>query len=270
MKTTDEIGVLTPLGHLLREWRAARRLSQLDLALDSEISARHLSYIETGKAQPSRDLLHQVAEALDMPLRERNAMMLAAGYAPIYRESDLSDPEMRLVASAIDFMLAQQEPFPAFVIDRCWNVRSANASMRRLLDSVKPGGPIHANIVRQVFDPEDMRPYVANWEDVARDLIRHLHHSINRNPADGRLRALLDEAMAYPGVPTDWRRREFRAPVPVITTIFRGPSGDLGFLSSVTEFGTSFDITAEETRIECMHPLDEPTRAHCKTLAGLA
>jgi len=257
----------TPVGRMLREWRAVRRISQLDLALDSDISTRHLSCIETGKAQPSRALLDQLADTLGMPLRERNALLLAAGYAPIYRESGLSAPELQLLARAVDSILAQQEPYPAFAVDRCWNVLAVNRGMTRLLGSIKPGGPLHGNILRQVFDPGDMRPHIGNWDEVAGDLIRHLHEACARNPVDHALHALLDEVLAFPEVPSGWRRREARAPLPVITTVFIGPTGPLSFFSTLTGFGTSWDITAEETRIECMHPVDEAARAYCRALA---
>lgn len=273
MKRPDPVPphAATPLGQMLREWRAARRISQFDLALDSRISARHLSYVENGKAHPSRELLGQIADALDMPLRERNALLLAAGYAPSFRESALTAPEMAVVARAIEMILAQQEPFPAFVVDRHWNVLMANGAMARLLHSLKPGGPKHANILHQVFDPDDLRPCIANWDTVAADLIRHLHDAIARAPSDRTARTLLDEVLRYPDTPASWRRREVGAtPLPVITTVFAGPHGPLGFFSTLTTFGTSWDVTAEETRIECMHPLDERTRAHCRALAQAA
>ena len=250
-------------GRLLRQWRGFRRLSQLDLALESGTSMRHLSCIETGKAQPGRALLQRLAEALDMPLRERNAMMLAAGYAPIYRESPLAAPEMAVIDQAISLILAQQEPFPGFAIDRLWNVVAANAATGRLLRAVKPGGPRHGDIVRQVFDGEDMRPCIANWSEVAGDLIAHLHHAIARNPADLALQALLREALAMAGEAPPPPRHESGAPLPVLTTIFIGPEGPLRFFSTITSFGTSWDITAEEIRIECMHPLDDATREYC-------
>lgn len=157
------------VGDLLREWRAARRMSQLDLALEANVSSRHLSWVETGKSQPGRDLVDQLADALEMPLRERNALLIAAGYAPKYRETALADPEMALLRKAVEFIIRQQEPFPAFVIDRHWDVLMVNPAMERVFGALKPGGPTHGNILRQVFDPADMRPLLANWEEVAGD-----------------------------------------------------------------------------------------------------
>lgn len=171
------------VGLLLREWRSARRLSQLDLALAAEVSTRHLSCVETGKAQPSRQLLMQLADALDMPLRERNALLVAAGYAARYPETALATPQLERVRRAIEFILQQQEPYPAFVLNRRWDVLMANAAAQRVNRFVMRGREsAHDNLVRQIFDPADLRPAVANWEEVAGDLIRHLHDAVAAAP----------------------------------------------------------------------------------------
>jgi transcriptional regulator with XRE-family HTH domain len=253
------------VGALLREWRASRRLSQLDLALETGMSARHLSCVETGKAQPSRDLIARLADVLDMPLRERNALLIAAGYAPQYRETSLSTPEMAPVRRAIDLTLAHHEPYPAFVMNRYWDVLHMNSALMKLIGAVRGGPPTHTNILRQVFDPNDLRPYVVNWEEVAGDLIHHLHNEIAATPSDVKSRALLDEVLAYPDIPTRWRTRDAgAAPLPMITTIFRAGDRKLSFLSTITMFGTARDVTIEELRIECMFPVDEATATHCK------
>jgi len=167
------------VGTVLREWRAARRLSQLGLALDAGISTRHLSCIETGKAQPSRDVVTRLADALDMPLRERNALLVAAGYAPRYPETALATPELAQVRRAIEFILAQQEPYPAFVLNRRWDVLMANDAAMRVNGYVMRGrASAHRNMIRQIFDPDDLRAAVANWEEVAGDLIHHLHAEV--------------------------------------------------------------------------------------------
>ncbi|MGH8702733.1 MAG: helix-turn-helix domain-containing protein, partial [Burkholderiales bacterium] len=172
-------------------------MSQLDLALEAEVSARHLSYVETGKAQPSRDMVARLAGALDMPLRERNALLLAAGYAPEYPETALDTPELAQVRRAIEFILKHQEPYPAFVLNRRWDVLRTNRAAARIAGFLR-GGSAHANMVRQFFDPNDMRAVVVNWEEVAGDLIRHLHDEVAAAPSDARARALLDEALRYP------------------------------------------------------------------------
>lgn len=256
------------VGALLREWRAARRLSQLDLALEVGASTRHLSCVETGKAQPSRDMVARLADALGMPLRERNALLIAAGYAPEYRETALTTPQMAPIRRAIEYILEHQEPYPAFVMNRHWDLLQANHAMTRVIGVVRGGAPLHANIVRQIFDPNDVRPFLANWEDVAGDVIRHLHDEVAAAPSDTKARALLDEALAYPGVPARWRVREPGAtPPPLLTTVFRNGEVEFRFFSTITTFGTPRDVTLDELRIECTFPADEATADQCRKLA---
>jgi len=256
------------VGLLLREWRAARRLSQLDLSLEAGVSARHLSYVETGKSQPSRDMVARLADALEMPLRERNALLVAAGYAPGYRETSLTTPEMTPVRKAVECFLQQQEPFPAFVTNRHWDVLMINRGTARLFAMLRDGAEAHPNIMRQVFDPQDMRPFVANWEEVAGALIRHLHDEVAAAPGDEKARALRAEVLAYPGIPERWRTREpGTAPVPLLTTVFGKGDLRLSFFSAITTFGTPRDITLDELRIECLFPVDEATGDYCRRLA---
>ena len=257
------------IGALLRDWRAARRLSQLDLALEVGVSARHLSCVETGKARPSRDMVARLADAFDMPLRERNALLLAAGFAPHYPESSLAMPSLAPVRRAIESMLAQQEPYPAFVLNRHWDILGLNAAAERLGRVFMQGRPRrHNNMVRQFFDPDDLRPAVVNWEAVAGDLIRHLHAEVAALPPGGPAQALLDEVLAYPGVPARWRLRGLGlAPTPLLTTVFRVPGGELRFFSTITTFATPGDVTLDETRIESVFPEDEATAAYCRALA---
>jgi transcriptional regulator with XRE-family HTH domain len=258
-------------GAVLRAWRSARRLSQLDLSLEANVSARHLSYVETGKSQPSREMVARLADALGMPLRERNALMIAAGYAPEYRETSLATPEMAPVRRALEFMLAQQEPYPALVMTRHWDVVLVNDALTRVFGLLRGGPPKHANVLRQIFDPDDMRPFVENWEEVARDVVRHLHEQIAAAPSDGKSRALLDEVLAWPGVPPSWQTREAGSmplPLPLLTTNFRARDTVLRFFSTFATFGTSRDVTVDELRIECMFPADEASAALCRSLRG--
>ncbi|WP_262691093.1 helix-turn-helix domain-containing protein [Kordiimonas aestuarii] len=258
----------TEAGKLLKDWRMARRLSQMELAFDANVSTRHLSCVETGKAQPGRTLLSRLSDALDIPLRERNTLLVAAGYAPGYSRIDLSDAEIAPVRTAIECILKQQEPYPAFVINRYWDALMVNEAAGRLFAALRGGGAKHGNILRQVFDPEDMRPHIANWEDVAGDLIRHLHSDIAASPADGQAQALLAEILAYPDVPDAWHKRQpDLAPLPLLTTHFHHPRGMLAFFSTITTFGTPRDITLAEIRIECLYPADNHTAEFC---AGLA
>lgn len=257
------------LGALLREWRAARRLSQLDLALDVGMSARHLSHIETGKAQPSRDMITRLADALEMPLRERNALLITAGYAPKYPQTALGTPELAQVQRAIELILGQQEPYPAFLVNRYWDLLMANPAASRINRFVMRGRTsAHPNMVRRFFDPNDLRAAVVNWEEVAGDLIHHLHDEVTATPTDTVARALLDDVLSYPGVPTRWRVRELdAAPPPLLTVVFRHDQQELRFFSTITTFGTPRDVTLEELRIECVFPADDATAEICRALA---
>ncbi len=261
-----------PLGRLLREWRLSRRLSQLDLALDANISARHLSCVETGKAQASRELVLRLADALDVPLRERNALLVAAGFAPRYPESTLATPALAQVRRAIEAILAQQEPYPAFLLNRHWDVLAANAAAVRVNRFVLGGRDSrHTNMLRQFFDPHDLRAAVANWEEVAGGLIHHLHSLVAAAPGDETARALLAEVLAYPGVPSRWRRRDADGgATPLLTTVLRRDGTELHFFSTITTFGTPRDVTIEELHIECCFPVDETTAQCCRELAATA
>ncbi len=255
-----------PLRELLRTWRGARGFSQLSLALAAGVSARHLSFVETGRSEPSRELVVRLGEALSLSLRERNALLVAAGYAPVYRETALAEQAMAPVRRAMDFILAQQEPFPAFVVDRHWDVVAVNGGLRHLFGWMRDGAKPHNNIMRQVFDPADMRPFVANWDEVAAELLRHLRHDVAVSPTDGTLRSLLDEVLAYPDVPADWQQTSAGAS-PLLTVIFRKGPTELRFFSTITTFATPRDVAIDELRIECMFPLDDETQAFCRALS---
>lgn len=273
MRTLHERSVsshatVSPVGAVLREWRGARRLSQLALALDAGISSRHLSYVETGRAQPSREMVERLAETLAMPLRERNALLVAAGYAPEHAETPLGAPALAAVRDAIELIVTHQEPYPAFVLNRHWDILRANAAAVRL-GTMLCGGSAHGNMLHQFFDPADMRAAVVNWEQVAGDLLRHLHKSIAAAPRDERARALLEEVLRYPGVPEGWHRRDPRtAPSPLLTVVFAHEGRQLRFFSTITTFATPLDVTLEELRIECAFPADAETAAVCRQLAA--
>lgn len=258
-----------PVGLLLREWRATRRLSQLDLALTAGVSARHLSCVETGKAQASREMIERLADTLEMPLRERNALLTAAGYAPKYPERALAAPELARVRRAIEVTLEHQEPYPAFLLNRHWDVVMANRAAARTNRFLLGGrDSAHQNMLRALFDPHDLRSALVNWEEVAGDLIRHLHNAVAAAPTDATARALLDEVLGYPGVPARWRTREVgSAPSPLLTTVFRRGGEELRFFSTITTFGTPRDVTIDELHIECCFPEDDATAELCRRLA---
>ncbi|KQV58805.1 MULTISPECIES: helix-turn-helix domain-containing protein [unclassified Caulobacter] len=256
-------------GALLRGWRAARRMSQMDLATAADVSSRHFSCVETGKAQPGRDVVIRIAETLEIPLRDRNALLMAAGYAPIYPETALATSHLTEVRRAIDLLLAQQEPFPASVLDRHWNIVQSNKGFDRIVSHVLGGRPSrHANMIRQIFDPEDVRRTIVNWDEIAGAVIGNLQHALAATPGDEVGHALVAEVLAYPGVPTRWRQLDFATPPsPLLTTVMRDGEGELSFFSTITTFAMPRDVTLEELRIECCFPTDARTR---EVLEGLA
>ena len=257
----------TEIGALLRHWRSVRHLSQLELALDAQVSSRHLSYVETGRSQPSREMVLRLADALDIPLRARNALLVAAGYAPLYFETGLGAPEMAQLRSAIELILHHQEPYPAFVLDRHWNIRMSNQAAARCTRFLLGAEPTEQNMIRLVVHPKGLRPVLVNWEETAGDLIRHLHTQIAASPSDERAKALLSEVLAYPGVPVRWGSRDIGSPTtPLLTTIFRKDDVELRFFSTITTFGTPRDVTLEELHIECSFPADEATATACREL----
>lgn len=249
-------------GVLLRQWRTARRISQLTLALDADISTRHLSCVETGRAQPSREMVLRLAEALAIPLRERNALLLAAGYAALYRETSLDAPEMEAARQAVDLLLRQLEPYPGTVIDRYWNTLRMNSGMRHFLglfpicDSVKPH-----NGVRFVFHPKGLRPFIENWESVAARIIQRVHREVVANPSDETMKCFLEELLSYPAVPSRWRVLDVDdSPPPFLTINYKWKNSMLRWFSTHATFGSPQDVALQEIRIETFFPADEATR----------
>jgi len=250
-------------GLLLRRWRAVRRVSQLHLALDADISTRHLSCVETGRARPSREMVLRLAEALQVPLRERNALLLAAGYAPLYRQTGLDAPEMDAARRAVDLLMRQQEPFPGIVIDRYWNALSMNAGTKRFLaffpgcDSVKP-----RNVIRLVFHPKGLRRFIENWDRVAARLIQRVHREVTANPSDQTMKGFLEELLSYPDVPSRWRSLDLDdIPSPFLTINYKWNNSTLRLFSTLTTFASAQDVALQELRIESFFPADETTRA---------
>jgi transcriptional regulator with XRE-family HTH domain len=251
------------LGVLLRRWRLVRRISQLTLALDANISTRHLSCLETGRAQASREMLLRLAEALEIPLRERNTLLLAAGYAPLYRQASLDAPEMEAARQAVDLLLRQHEPYPVIVVDRYWNTLKMNSGTKQFLgrfpicDSIKPH-----NGVRFVFHPKALRPFIENWESVAARIIQRVHREAAANPSDKVMKSFLEELLSYPGVPSRWRVLDLDdSPPPFLTINYRWNNSTLRLFGTVTTFGTAQDVALQEMRIETFFPADEATRA---------
>jgi transcriptional regulator with XRE-family HTH domain len=258
------------VGDLLREWRHRRRLSQLDLAVEAEVSARHLSFVETGRSTPSRELILHLADHLEVPLRERNNLLLAAGYAPVYRETALDDDAMAPVRDALDQLLAGHAPYPAVVVDQRWNLVSANAPANAVLTEGVAGHLLRPpiNTLRVSLHPEGLAPRIANLAEYSAHLITRLQRqaAVAGDPA---LTALVDELRAYPGVGDPAATPE---PVELLFVPLRlrvGATGDgdggegseLRFFSTIATFGTALDITLAELAIESFFPADAETAA---------
>jgi len=263
----------SPVGQLIKHWRERRRLSQLTLAVDAEISTRHLSFIETGRAQPSRDMVLLLARALEVPPRGRNDLLTAAGYAAVYRETPLDAPELADVRRALDFILRQQEPFPGLVIDGHWNLLMTNKGASRLTslflapeDVAAVGG--RPNAMRLFYHPRGMRPYVVNWEATAAGLIQWLHLDLARGIGDAETRRLLDELLSYPDVPQKWRTLDLDiTPAPFLAVEMRKGDLHLKFFSTLTSLGVPYDITLHELRVECFFPADAVSEELLRSLA---
>jgi len=259
------------VGALVQYWRRARHLSQLALAAEAAVSPRHLCFIETGRARPSREMVLLLSRALDVPLRERNAMLLAAGFAPVYLETKLDAPELTSVRGALDAILRQQEPFPALVMNRHWDILRTNDAAGRFARFFLGERAARAptNLLRRMFDPDAMRPFVANWEAVAESLVQRVHRESVGGVQDKRTRELLAELLSYPGVPKSWLRADPSVPLtPVVPVSYVRGIHRFDFFSTVTTLGTPQDITLQEIRIECFFPANPATDAAARQLAS--
>ncbi|WP_176040329.1 helix-turn-helix domain-containing protein [Burkholderia stabilis] len=259
------------LGRLLRYWRDVRGVSQLDLSLDAGISQRQISFIESGRSVPGRDTLLTLAQTLDVPLRERNALLLAAGYAPVYSEAPWDAQEMQGVIRALERVVRQHDPFPAIVMDRHWNVLMTNDAAPRFfgcfIDMAAREGP--RNLLRLMFDPHGMRPFVADWDTVSRSLLQRVHRESVGRVLDDDTRHLLDDLLAFPDTPHDWNTPPAPAAAPAMPVIpigFVHEGVVLRYFSLVTTVGTPQSAAAQELRMECMFPADDATEARHRRL----
>ncbi|MFB9126133.1 XRE family transcriptional regulator [Paraburkholderia dipogonis] len=259
------------LGVLMRHWRDVRGISQLDLSFNAGVSQRHISFIESGRSVPSRQMLMDIAQALDIPLRERNTLLLAAGYAPMYADAAWNAQEMQSVTNALGRMLRQHEPFPALVMDRYWNVLMTNEAAPRFfdcfIDMAARKGP--RNMLHLMFDPDGMRPFVSDWQSVADSLIQRVYRESVGRVIDDRTRELLDALRAYPDVETNMQPGHSElaagaasaAAMPVIPIGFVKNGYVMKYFSMVATVGTPQTIAAQELRLECMFPADDETEA---------
>jgi transcriptional regulator with XRE-family HTH domain len=253
---------LNPVGACLREWRQRRRLSQLDFALQAEISQRHLSFMESGRATPSRDMLLRLAEHLDVPLRERNTWLLAAGYAPMFAERRLDSPAMQEARQAIDTLLKSTEPFPSLVVDRGWNLIAANSAVAPLLSLVTEKALLRPplNVMRLTLHPGGLAPRVVNLAEWRRHMLDRLHRQITLTNDRGLL-PLLQELRGYSGTEINAEPTADAHQSIFVAFQLRTDHGVLSFFSTTTVFGTAVDITLSELTLESFFPADPETAA---------
>jgi transcriptional regulator with XRE-family HTH domain len=244
-------------------------MSQLDLALQADVSARHVSFIETGRAQPSREMLVRLSEVLEVPLRERNAVLEAAGYAQMYRETLLGEPDMLQVRKVLEFILEKFEPNGAVALDRHWNIVMANAASGKLMAYFlgEKAASLGPNIMRLMFHPEGLRPFVSNWDEVGPVLVDRVHREAVVGSDEDGTRKLLDELLSYPGVPARWAIPDLQRPLDLLIPV-RLEKDDvaLSFFNTITTLGTPQDITLQELRIECFFPMDDASEKTARRL----
>lgn len=250
-------------GTHLRHWRQRRRLSQLDLAHEAQVSTRHLSYVETGRAEPSREMVLRLAERLEVPLRERNTLLVAAGYAPMYRQRSLDDPAMAPARQAVELVLKGHEPFPALAVDRHWNLVAHNALVPLLMDGAAPEllqPPV--NVLRLSLHPEGVAPRIANLAQWRAHLLERLQQQIAAT-GDAALAALHDELVAYPAPQVGHDTPANNSELAGVAVPFQyvTPHGVLSFISTTTIFGTPVDVTLQELAVESFFPADAQTAA---------
>jgi len=262
-------------GEVLRGWRRARRLSQLDLAMTAEISQRHLSFMESGRARPSREMVIRLAEAMEVPVRDRNNLLQAAGFAGSFRQRGLDEADMAPVKRALDIMLSHHEPYPAIVVDRDWNGIMANSALPRAFSALgdintmwmRVCGDGPHNLMRLTFHPEGLRPLIENWDEAAPMFLQRLHREAAATGSP-TLTAYLDELRGDPGIPRHWSEPDPHTPLPPVLPL-RLRKGELrvALFSMISTFGTPQDVTTDELRVETFFPADDATD---RLLHGLA
>ncbi|CDY76092.1 Predicted transcriptional regulators [Caballeronia glathei] len=265
--TLSHAAPLAPVGALLREWRQRRRMSQLDLAGEADVSTRHLSFVESGRSVPSREMLMRLAEQLDVPLRERNTLLVAAGYAPLYRERRLADPQLSAARRAVELVLKGHEPYPALAVDRHWTMVAANAAIAPLVALADPSllaGPV--NVLRLSLHPKGLAPAIVNWHEWRAHLLARVKRQAEVS-GDATLAALFTELEAYPAPDGAVSVSHGEADAVVVPFQLRTPAGVLSFFSTTTVFGTPVDITLSELAIEAFFPADAATADALRALA---
>lgn len=254
-------------GAVLRQWRQARGYSQLDLGLAADVSAKHVSFLETGRARPSREMITLLSSTLDIPLSERNLLLHAAGYSEGYSAMTLDQPAMEPVRRALQYSLENHNPYPALVMDAEWNMLMANEAYQKLLTHVValcPNFPATQNILELFFDPNGVRPLVKNWEDIAALLLQRVHRErvlYKRGTTE-----LLERLLSYPGIPDDWKQLDFsRSALPMASVVLQLGDLTLELFSSLSMFGTAIDVNMQNIIIEQYYPVDAETEAFFKS-----
>jgi transcriptional regulator with XRE-family HTH domain len=261
------------VGELLRDWRQRRRMSQLLLATEADISTRHLSFVESGRALPSREMVMHLAERLEVPLRARNALLVAAGYAPLFRERPLSDPQLAAAREAVELVLKGHEPYPALAIDRHWTIVAANQALAPLVGAASAellAPPVNA--LRLSLHPEGIASSIINWHAWREHVLARLQRQIEIS-GDQTLAALRDELAAYPAPPGAHAQQEEENSAHsqiAVPLRLRTPLGELSFFSTTTVFGTPVDVTLSELAIEAFFPADPQTAAALRAHAEAA
>jgi transcriptional regulator with XRE-family HTH domain len=255
------------VGPLLRDWRQRRRMSQMELALEAGVSTRHLSFVETGRSRPSAEMVLHLAERLDVPLRERNELLLAAGFAPQYSARDFDDPALREIRDAVSRVLAAHEPYPAIAVDRYWNLVASNEALGPFLEGVAPELLVPpVNTIRLALHPDGVAPRILNLGEYRADLIERLDRAA-RLTGDPLLAELHEEMLGYPGPepPGGWAGGRAGSPDAAVTVglqLAPAPGSDapeLSFFSTITTFGTAVDVTVSELAVEAFFPADTAT-----------
>lgn len=252
---------------LIKSWRGKCGVSQLELSLRCDVSQKHISFLESARSAPSKAMVLLICEALDVPLRDRNALLLSAGFAPAYQESALTDPELSAVDQALTLMLAQHEPYPALVVDPVFNILRANQGAMRLqtilfgIERPEDLPPIADNVMMALFHPDGYRRYIRNWHDIAPYFLRRLQSDLVGGGGSQPLRDLLRELESYDGVPEDWKTHipgDWLSPI--LTVDIEIDALCLSFFSTIATLGTPLDVTLQEIRIESYFPADQATR----------
>lgn len=263
-------------GSLLKSWREQRKLSQLKLSVEADISQRHLSFLESGRAKPSRDMILLLAEVLDMPLRERNLLLNSAGFTASFQQRDLHSSEMKAVKQALDQMLQHHLPYPAIVIDKNWNLLQANVAAEAFIGLLGPKEDVwrrvgcveRPNIMRLTLHPQGLQPLLKNWQQVCTLLLSRLHREVTADSSNRELCALFNEVIQYHGIPTQWRQTLWsEAPQPVLPLQVGMGEQSLSVFSMISTFGTAIDITADELRVESFFPADDISAAFLQQLS---